>query len=260
MYMNKEEKQRLAALGTMAGGIAHEINNALTPILLFSEDFKEKLCKTHPEYEDILDVIINYTLYARDIVDDISLYSRQVQRAKSDHVALELLSQTLELSQAAIPAEIELSTAIDSKLRDQIISVNKTGFMQVILNILTNACQASGTVGIISLTATLENPKRKAAAEKLDLADADHLKIAIKDRGHGISKEHLNLVFDPFFTTKQEGEGTGLGLSVVYGLVKQWQGEIIVESDGQNGACFTIWIPVKNRAEHLPEPPKKDIV
>lgn len=260
MCIDKEEKQRLAALGTMAGGIAHEINNALTPILLFSEDFKAKLCKTHPEYEDILDVIINYTLYARDIVDDISLYSRQVQREKEDYLALELLSQTLELVKASIPNQIELSTAFDSNLRGKMINVNKTGFIQVILNILTNACQATGEKGIINLRATLENPHRKYSAKTLELADTDHLKIVIKDRGHGIAAEHLNLIFDPFFTTKNEGEGTGLGLSVVYGLIKQWQGEVIADSDGKAGARFTIWIPLKNEAEHLPAPLKKDIV
>lgn len=240
---NEQEKQKLASLGTMAGGVAHEINNALTPIILLSEDLYMHMGDQDKETKANLEVIVDYAMHARNIVDDISLYSRQAEREQKDYSAKELIHNALSFAEKTLPHTTSIKHDIDNTIDDHMISVNKTGFIQVAHNLLNNASHAMEFDGEIHVKVR----KETLASSTSKLPKGDYLKITVSDKGHGISKENLKLIFDPFFTTKAEGEGSGLGLSVVYGLIKKWGGDITAKSQKGKGAEFTIRLPLASK-------------
>lgn len=236
----EQERQKLESLGTMAGGVAHEINNALTPIILLSEDFYSKIDDKDKEGKENLEVIVDYALHARNIVDDILLYSRQTEREQKDYSAKELIDKAISLAKKTLPEDISLTYDIHQDIVDKTVCVNKTGFAQIANNLLNNAAHAMKHSGKIQILASIDHI---SARRKTSLPKGEYLKLTVIDEGHGITEEDLKLIFDPFFTTKPEGEGSGLGLSVVYGLIKKWGGDITVTSEKDKGSEFTIWIP-----------------
>ncbi len=236
----EQERHKLQSLGTMAGGIAHEINNALLPIILLSEEYQERHKESGDETQQDLQTIVDYALHARSIVEDVLLYSRQADRSREKYDAGTLFKQSVKFSQDVLQGDTELTLKIDDKMKSASISVNKTGFMQVMSNLIKNASQAMNGEGEVELT--LQKKVFKKAQEGLKAGE--YVNILIKDHGCGIPKDKLSMIFDPFFTTKEASEGSGLGLSVVYGLVKEWGGCIEVESEEGKGTIFSLFFPL----------------
>lgn len=236
------QSQKMEAIGTLAGGIAHDFNNILTIITGYSELLSENLREaTDKEY---LGHIQNAARRAKDLVGQILAFSRAEHHQELTPFNITpILNEALKMMHATIPANIEL---IENIADCPPISCDPSQIHQIIVNLCTNASHAMlGAEGRmeVSLTTTELNT-RQARSLKLQAGSFLHLKV--KDTGRGMTGEVKSRIFDPFFTTGASGKSTGLGLSVVYGIVKNHSGAIYVESKVNRGTTFNIYFPVAN--------------
>jgi PAS domain S-box-containing protein len=219
--------QRLEALGTLAGGVAHEINNALVPVLALTQRAARTLPPDSRERRN-LDTALASTLRIRDLVKRILAFSRKEERHRESVDVAGVLREALQMLRATVPANIQLETAIEPA-PPTIGDPNE--LHQVIVNLVTNAAQAIGAeMGTITM-ALASDPERR------------HLLLSVADTGCGMSEATRSRIFEPFFTTKPVGEGTGLGLSVAHGIVLDYGGTIEVESAPGRGTRFKIVLP-----------------
>jgi NO-binding membrane sensor protein with MHYT domain/signal transduction histidine kinase len=239
------EHEKLAALGQLAGGVAHEINNLLQPALVFPEMVRESLPEGETELREFLDTVTDSARKARDIVRSILLFSRK--DAHSQEASLERVDLSQEVVEGLKLVRSLLPPGIVVELHDAEAAmpaeINKTELTQVLTNLIINAVQASGGNGVIDVWM---RPAQPAAGEAKSLglpADGTYWTIAVEDHGTGMDEATRSQIFDPFFTTKPQGVGTGLGLSVVLGIVRGWSGAIAVKSELSVGTTFTIFIP-----------------
>ncbi|MBN1576535.1 MAG: hypothetical protein JW913_08285 [Chitinispirillaceae bacterium] len=218
---------RLATIGQLAAGVAHELNEPLSSILGFAQ-----LMRKHPELpwkavED-LDKIIEASLYAREIIKKLLLFARQTPTFKGRVNFNDTVSEALGLFEHRLKkGGIELVRDFSPQL--PLIFADGGQLKQVIVNLLVNAIQAMPTGGILKVHTAVEGM---------------HLLCSIADTGKGMTREILDRIFVPFFTTKEVDQGTGLGLPVVHGIVTSHCGTISVKSSPGNGAMFTIRLPV----------------
>ena len=221
------EAEKLAAIGKLAAGIAHEINNPLTSVLTFSSLMLEQTPPDDPRNER-LKMMVKETTRARNIVRQVLNFARE---APLRTVKINVNAPVLEITESLIAQEafkdIELDLALGENLPEIYIDPVQIG--QVVLNILLNATHA------------ITPPGKIRVATKM--ADA-HVEIEFTDSGKGIPAEHLKKIFDPFFTTKDKTKGTGLGLAVSYGIIKKHGGDIEVRSKEGEGTTFTVRLPV----------------
>lgn len=240
--------QKLESLGRMAGGVAHEINNLLQPGLLLSETLMEKF-KEDEDSIEALKVIYESNFKAREIVRDILVFTRE----EETRTELLSLSQTVEQSlvflSSIIPVEVIINTdpierfkaTLDEKNHDR-VWVDKNAVTQIIANLVNNAIDAMNGRGCITLNIEKERIGLEHA-NMLSIKPGRYLNFQFSDDGEGMKPEILASVFEPFFTTKKVGEGTGLGLSVVYGIIRSWHGSVRVESEVGIGTTFSFYIP-----------------
>ncbi|MCP4154699.1 MAG: PAS domain S-box protein [bacterium] len=243
------QSQKMEAIGTLAGGIAHDFNNILSVIIgyieLSREDFKdEKRLKRYLEY------VLKASSRAKDLVQQILSFSRQTEKERRPVQVTPVLDEVLKLIRASLPSTIKITQDISTKT--YIVMGDSTQLHQILMNIITNGAHAmrdsGGTLGVV-----LTDINRDLGVSSDDIP-APYLRLSISDTGHGIKPEIMERIFDPFFTTKKTGEGTGLGLSVVHGIVRSFDGEISVESVPGKGTTFHIFIPVleeKKGAENV---------
>jgi len=226
------QSEKLASLGKMAAGVAHEINNPLTSILINTHLMLEKLEKKHDFYEN-LSLIADETSRCTHIVKGLLEFSRQNPPQKVFTNINELIERTTQLleNQASFQ-NIRIIKELDDDL--PAIKLDKNKVQQVFWNLMLNACDAMPSGGQLLITDRLS-------------ADGKYIEVRFIDNGIGIPKENLNKLFDPFFTTK--GSGTGLGLAVSYGIIEQHDGRIEVKSEVGQGTVFTLSFPVEDRAE-----------
>lgn len=225
---------KIAAIGRLAAGIAHEVNNPLAVINekagwmqdLLQEEEKEKI-KNYAEFEDAIKKIKAHVERARKVTHRLLGYSRRVEGAEEIVNINDLLKESIPfLEKELIYHRIELVTELDSYL--PAISINSSEVQQVFLNILNNGIDAIGTGGSIKISTSF---------------DEENIIVSFSDTGQGIPEEILGKIFDPFFTTKKVGKGTGLGLSVSYNIIKKLGGDIKVASKVGEGTTFTIILP-----------------
>jgi two-component system NtrC family sensor kinase len=233
MQARVAQSERLASLGMLAAGVAHEINNPLGGILALTSLTLEDLPKDDPNRENLVEVVTQ-TQRCRDIVKGLLEFSRQ-SRLGADLVDLnKILDETLALiSRQAGFFNVTIVKQYDPALPP--VMANRGEMQQVFMNILVNAAQAiegHGTVTIVT---------RRAA---------DSVEVLISDTGRGIPPENIGRIFDPFFSTKPSGQGTGLGLSITYGIITSHRGSINVESQVGKGTTFTVRLPA------APVPPR----
>ena len=239
------QSQKMEAIGTLAGGIAHDFNNALGAILGYGE-----LALQHSggngDLRRYLDNIMHAGERARLLVERILGFSRS---GLGDQVLVNVqcvVNETLELLAASLPSGIRLETRLDAG--DAGVIGDPTYLHQVAMNLCTNAVQAmdrGGVLGVVMERAQVREPR---ALSRGSLAPADYVRLTITDTGAGIPPDLLDRIFDPFFTTKSVGEGTGLGLSLVHGIVADLGGAIEVSSAPGRGSRFDIWLPVAGEA------------
>lgn len=219
---------RLATIGQLAAGIAHELNEPLANILGYGELMQQELDKSSLAAAD-LEKIINSSLHARDVVRKLLLFARQMPTNLNAVNLNELVLESLQfLDNRILKNKIELQLQLVEDIAE--ITADASQIKQLIINLVVNAQQAMPSGGRIRIT-TLES--------------AGEIILKVKDNGIGMSKKILKKIFLPFFTTKQAGEGTGLGLSVVYGIVNAHAGSIKVDSELEKGSEFTVAFPVR---------------
>jgi two-component system NtrC family sensor kinase len=224
---------KMAALGELAAGVAHEINNPLTGVLTFSSLMLKKADESHPWRKD-LENVVQQTTRCRNIVKGLLDFARQRKPDKKEWDIHLLIDNTLTLLAEQVRFQ---NIKIDKQFKAGIpmLFVDGDQIQQVFMNILLNAADAmAGNGGNLSI--------------KTDLKDGS-AEISFTDTGCGISKEHLSKLFDPFFTTKETGKGTGLGLAISYGIVQSHGGDIEVESQVGKGSTFRIKLPIEKPNE-----------
>lgn len=231
--------EKLASVGLLAAGIAHELNNPLTGVLTFAHLVRKNLPDGSPDAED-LDLVIRETKRCASIIRRLLDFSREKTPEKTYSDLNELVKETVQLiAQAAQVKDIEIKTHLDEQLPD--IWMDENLVKQVIMNMLVNAQHAIESEGRITIKTRLLAPGEcpDSIAEPRQMAE-----VTIKDTGCGIPEEDLQRIYDPFFTTKGVGKGTGLGLSVSHGTIEAHGGTIEVDSTVGKGTEFRIYLPV----------------
>jgi len=229
------QTEKLSALGRMAAGIAHEINNPLAGILLYSSNMIKKV----PEGEALeegLKIIIDETIRCRKIIQELLDFSRGREPKKVPTNINSIIDKTLKILENEFHLNrVEIRKNLTSGMPD--IMADGSLMEQVFVNLLINAVEAVAEGGIVQITSSLNKPESLVNVE-------------IKDNGPGIGKKEQNKIFEPFFSTKPKG--TGLGLSVSYGIVRNHQGDISVQSRPGEGTRFLIKIPFKQDGSKIP--------
>jgi len=232
------QAQKMEAIGTLAGGIAHDFNNILASISGYTELF---LMKEHC-HDSHLTQVMNACERAKNLVNQILLFSRQREGEKKPVDVKIIIKEALKLLRASLPSTIKINQSVSPDAA--MVMADPTHIHQIVMNLCTNAAHAMRENGgllevsvsnlLISDGMTLTNP---------DFQTGLYVHLRVTDNGRGIAPQIMDKIFDPFFTTKKQGEGTGLGLSVVYGIVKSYEGVIHVESKSGEGSTFDIYLP-----------------
>ncbi|MBU2551936.1 MAG: response regulator [Proteobacteria bacterium] len=235
------QSQKMEAVGTLAAGIAHDFNNILWAITGFAEITLDEL----PDggwLHDNVSQILRGCHRAKDLVEQILAFSRQGQEDLGPLALVPLVKESLKMLRASLPTTI----AIHQELLDDsdYVSANPTQIHQVLLNLLSNAAHAMRERGgVITVRLAAIAPEEESPDRTRILEPVPYLKLSVSDTGHGIDPSIIERVFDPFFTTKAPGEGTGLGLAAVHGIVKSHEGEVFVRSRPGRGTTFDIYLP-----------------
>ncbi|WP_321493378.1 response regulator [uncultured Desulfobacter sp.] len=247
------QAQKMESLGTLAGGVAHDFNNILTAIHGFTTLARAKSGNNSSLMDDLSE-IIKATHRASDLVQQILTFSR-MKTCEKQPVRMDLIiKEVLKLLRSTLPSNIEIINLV-GKYQEKVLA-DPTQIHQIMMNLCTNAAHAmEETGGTLEVALELISREDIRAGGFTSLKNRPHFKLMIKDTGTGIPPDLMESIFDPYFTTKGIGEGTGLGLSVVQGIVKDCDGEILVESTVGKGSCFTLYFPVsKNGSAAIPTP------
>jgi two-component system NtrC family sensor kinase len=257
------QQEKLASMGQLAAGVAHELNNPLGGILGYSEFALEKISKKSLKdltKEDILTYsqhfkdILHQSRRCKTIVQNLLEFARSSARVPFESLNLNsvLMDTLVFLRHQMEIGRVKLVIDMTDSLAKVMGNANQ--LQQVFTNIILNAIQAMPEGGKL-IVSTKEMPERKKTEDL-----PRRMEITISDTGYGIPKDQLNKIFEPFFTTKKAGQGTGLGLSVSYGIIKDHKGEISVESEIGRGSKFTIWLPLFEDVKKREKEKEKAIV
>ncbi len=245
------QAQKMQAIGTLAGGIAHDFNNILTAIIGFS-DLALGFVEKGSRLEVYMQEVNTAGNRAKELVKQILTVARQ---SKTELIPVEIrliAKEALNLIRSTLPTTIDIRTSLDSHA---IILGDPTHIHQIFMNMCTNAAQAmeKGS-GILTVSLSDSKLDRDTKEKPADLVPGDYITITVTDTGKGISEKDMEFIFEPYFTTKDAGTGTGLGLSVVQGIVKSYGGDISVQSEIAHGSTFTIYLPaIKTNTRCEPE-------
>ncbi len=236
------QAQKLHAIGTLAGGIAHDFNNILYAVLGYTELARNKTPENDPIHSYLREVLTAGNRAAQ-LIGQILAFSRQNDQERIPGQLQPILKEALKLLRGTIPTTVEIKQEIYSNVGP--VLSDPTQIHQILMNLCTNAYHAlpnrTGTITIRYEQATISPDEAKQA---LDLNPGTYARLQITDNGHGMDADTLERAFDPFFTTKAVGEGTGMGLSTVHGIVKTHNGAIKIESAIQRGTTVTIHLPI----------------
>ncbi len=241
-----QQSQKIESIGTLAGGIAHDFNNILGIILGNAELASDVLPEKEPARLN-LEEIRKACLRAKDIVKQLLSFARKTEPKRHPIKLIAVVEDSLKLLRATIPSNIDIYH--DFQAENDTIVANATQVHQVMINLGTNAFHAMQATGGF-LDIKIENVflENEASVSHNEPAPGNYLKLTVSDCGHGIDPKHKDQIFDPYFTTKEVGKGTGMGLSVVHGIVKSHGGEIFVDSEPQKGTTVHIYFPVAEEA------------
>jgi PAS domain S-box-containing protein len=234
------QAQKMEALGTLTGGIAHDFNNILGAMIGFTELAQDRALKGSRQ-EQHLQRILEAGLRGRELVKQMLTFCRKTEQKKELLQLSGIVKESMKLLAASIPSTVTIGVKVDSE--SGLVLADPTQMQQVLMNLCTNAAHAmrekGGTLNVELSAVSVPPPDGNLHA----IAPGLYMKLAVRDTGAGISPDIMGKLFDPFFTTKKLGEGTGLGLSVVDGIVKQHGGYITVESKPGKGSTFTVYLP-----------------
>jgi signal transduction histidine kinase/CheY-like chemotaxis protein len=233
------QAQKMDALGTLTGGIAHDFNNMLAAIIGFTELVADHVAEGSREAHH-LERVMEASLRGRDLVRQMLTYARKAEQEKKPLRLSSIVTETVEFLRASIPSTI--SIRVNTTSESGPVLGDPTQIQQILMNLCTNAAYAmreKGGVLSIDLSDFSVSASRRSEGMKPGL----YMRLLVRDTGMGMPPDILDKIFDPFFTTKKLGEGTGLGLSVVHGIVKQSNGYITVMSEPGKGTTFTVCLP-----------------
>ncbi|MBI4666237.1 MAG: PAS domain S-box protein [Nitrospinae bacterium] len=249
--------QRLESVGTLAGGIAHDFNNILTAIIGFAEmslaDIREE-----NELKDNIRETLAAAMRARELIKQILTFSRDTEQQLRPMQLQPVIRESLKLIRASTPAMIEIAEELD--MDAGMALADPTQMSQVIMNLCTNAeyaMRAKGGTLTVSLTSI--DADQDFAKNHLHMKPGPHLRLTVTDTGVGMDERVLERIFEPFFSTKPHGEGVGMGLSVVHGIVVGHGGSITVYSEPGVGTSFNVYLPVIGKAGETVETVKQPI-
>jgi PAS domain S-box-containing protein len=236
--------QRLESLGTLAGGVAHDFNNVLTPIVMAVDILKDDL--PVEQRQAILDSLEASARRGADMVKQILSFARGVEGQRVPLHLKHVIREAESMLQHTLPKSIEIRTAVDRDL--WLVSGDGTQLHQLVMNLCVNARDAMPQGGVLTITADNVHLTADDLRTGRDVPPGPFIQLEVQDTGTGIAPEVVDKIFDPFFTTKELGKGTGLGLSTVLGIVKGHGGFIDVTSRVGTGTCFRIYLPAAETA------------
>jgi PAS domain S-box-containing protein len=246
-----QQAQKMEAIGTLAGGIAHDFNNILSIIIGYTELVLMNGNVEH-EVRQNLKEVFNASKHARDMVKQILAFSRQNKNERKPLQVTHIVKEVIKLLRASLPTTILIQQHIEKDIG--IIEADPTQIQQVMMNLCTNAAHAIDEEdGVLEISLSNIELDQIASAKIPDLKPGSYLKLSVSDTGHGIHPNAYKKIFNPYFTTKEKGEGTGLGLAVVQGIIKSHNGAITVESDVGKGATFHVYLPTIQREVTMAE-------
>ncbi|MEN6373285.1 MAG: PocR ligand-binding domain-containing protein [Smithella sp.] len=240
------QAQKMEAIGKLAGGIAHDFNNILSAIMGYTELYWETV-RDRPEVYQSMGQVLKAADRAKDLVRQILAFSRKTEYEKKPIILSPIVKEVVKFMRASLPTTIEIKQTINET--SGAIMADPSQMHQVLMNLGTNAGQAmKDTGGVLEIglkEIVMDNLLRHPA-----LNSGRYLELFVRDTGYGISQDNLEKIFEPYFTTKEKGEGTGLGLAVVHGIVKDHDGDISVYSEVGKGAIFKVYLPlIEKKAE-----------
>ena len=241
LEMQLQQAQKMEAIGTLAGGIAHDFNNILSAIIGFTELATLNVNDGSAVLRN-LDQVLKASERAKDLASQILTFSRQSEQEKKPIQIESHVRQALKLLRSSLPATIEIRQNIENNV--DFILADPTQIHQVVMNLCTNAAHAMREEGgIMKVTSKPVELDNDFTFQYPDIEPGPYLKLTVTDTGYGISSEIIDSIFNPYFTTKKKGDGTGLGLAVVYGIVKSYGGGITVQSELGRGSTFNVYFP-----------------
>ncbi|THB78481.1 MAG: PAS domain S-box protein [Desulfobulbaceae bacterium] len=235
------QAQKMESIGNLAGGIAHDFNNILSSVIGFTELSLDEVAKGS-SLEDNLQEVYSAGKRAKELVSQILTFARQSEKELQPLRPSDVVFEALKFIRSSLPVTIEIKDTIDS---DSYVIANPTQIYQMIINLCTNAAHAMADQGgVLELRMKDINVTPNSTPHKSELKNGSYLEIQVSDTGAGIAPELLRSIFEPYFTTKRPGEGTGMGLAVVQGIVEASGGKIFVKSSPGKGALFSAYLPL----------------
>jgi PAS domain S-box-containing protein len=234
--------QKMEALGTLAGGIAHDFNNILMPIIINTELALMDVKKGVLPSASYMELVKGAATRGQGLVKQIITFSRQREQPRQPVDINPVIKEALKFLRASIPTNIEIRSSIE--VDPAVVLADPTQIHQVLMNLCSNAAFAMrDRGGILQATLARVEVSPESGAHPADLKPGPYLRLTVSDTGRGMDPEVRDRAFDPFFTTKKPGEGTGMGLAVVHGIVKSHEGALTLESDMGKGTTVHVFLP-----------------
>ncbi len=235
------QSQKMEAIGTLASGVAHDFNNILLALMGHAELARMQVPK-ESNLNESLEQILSAGMRGKHIVRQILTFTRQADNIAEPVQVRAIVEETLQLIDSSLPLNINVQQDLQS---DALALADATHIHQIVMNLCTNASQAmvdaGGVLGVQLSEVVIDEDQPALSGE---LIPGKYIKLTVSDTGHGIPADIRDKIFDPFFTTKEKGEGTGMGLSVTLGIVKQYGGTVKFTSETGNGSTFQVYLPI----------------
>lgn len=244
--VRREQNSKMEAIGRLTGGIAHDFNNILAGIIGYSQISlmtinEDKELSESDDLTSSLNSIIKASERGKTLINQLLQYSKDnLEEDKKSVLLSSIVSDAMNFMKASLPSTIKISTIYNDK-KPVLIDISRAN--DIIINLVTNASDAVKNNGQITVSVTEEIIKSSIIAKFGKVDPGEYVVLTVEDNGLGIPDSHFNRIFEPFFTTKPAGKGTGMGLTVVYGFVKNNNGEILVESTENVGSTFKVYFP-----------------
>jgi PAS domain S-box-containing protein len=247
----RQHAQRMEAMGTLASGIAHDFSNALS-VIIGNTQVAQRLAPADPAVRDCLDAVLTASARAHALIRQMLTFARAPAGERRAVSLGPIVQEATRLLQATLPTTVQIALTIDPDA--PIVLADPTQILQVVINLVSNAAQAVAGHATVEIAVGQLDVSSERVQFEPDLAVGSYAMISVTDRGSGMDDTTRRRVFEPFFTTKAPGEGTGLGLSVVHGIVTGHGGRIRVQSEPGVGSRFEVYFPASAVVVSVPEP------